>query len=154
MTGQTVAWNVNWSVHVLQLYCTREGAICDPQFLIRRLAQLPQGAEFCDGGQHDSQEVLRLLLDSLHNDLVPLIPISRLHPLSNSSSVLLHMLHKLILHQTLGGRRSLGGVCTWCLELQQGDQLCIITTDVPSSYARSNQIPPAAPPSDLLLQIR
>lgn len=55
---------------VLQLYCTKEGAICDPAFLIKRLAQLPLGAEFCDGGQHDSQEVLRLLLDSLHNDLV------------------------------------------------------------------------------------
>lgn len=54
----------------LQLYCTKEGAICDPAFLIKRLAQLPLGAEFCDGGQHDSQEVLRLLLDSLHNDLV------------------------------------------------------------------------------------
>ncbi|KAK9826232.1 hypothetical protein WJX74_001578 [Apatococcus lobatus] len=51
------------------LYCTKEGAICDPAFLIKRLAQLPLGAEFCDGGQHDSQEVLRLLLDSLHNDL-------------------------------------------------------------------------------------
>lgn len=58
---------------VLQLYCTKEGAICDPSFLIKRLAQLPQGAEFCDGGQHDSQEVLRLLLDMLHNDLVSAI---------------------------------------------------------------------------------
>ena len=42
----------------------------DPAQFLRRVAQLPLGAEFCDGGQHDAQELLRLLLDSLHDDLV------------------------------------------------------------------------------------
>lgn len=42
----------------------------DPAQFLRRIAQLPMGADFCDGGQHDAQELFRLLLDSLHHDLV------------------------------------------------------------------------------------
>ncbi|KAA6425209.1 MAG: ubiquitin carboxyl-terminal hydrolase 2-like [Trebouxia sp. A1-2] len=41
----------------------------DPAQFLRRIAQHPMGAEFCDGGQHDAQELFRLLLDSLHDDL-------------------------------------------------------------------------------------
>lgn len=29
----------------------------------------PFGAELCDGGQHDCQEIMRVLMDSLHEDL-------------------------------------------------------------------------------------
>lgn len=42
----------------------------DPAQFLRRISQLPAGAEFCDGGQHDGHELLRLLLHSLHDDLV------------------------------------------------------------------------------------
>lgn len=42
----------------------------DPAHFLRRISQLSAGAEFCDGGQHDGHELLRLLLHSLHDDLV------------------------------------------------------------------------------------
>ena len=42
----------------------------DPSPLWRRVAQLPLGRDMSDGGQHDCQEMLRLLMDSLHDDLV------------------------------------------------------------------------------------
>lgn len=45
-------------------------AAADPAPLLKVVAKLPGGEDFCDGGQHDSQEVLRLLLDRLHADLV------------------------------------------------------------------------------------
>lgn len=37
---------------------------------IRTLKSFPMAAEFLDGGQHDCQEVLRVLMDLLHDDLV------------------------------------------------------------------------------------
>ena len=42
----------------------------DPSPLWRRVAQTPLGRGMSDGGQHDCQEMLRLLMDSLHDDLV------------------------------------------------------------------------------------
>lgn len=62
----------------------------DPAQFLRRIAQLPMGADFCDGGQHDAQELFRLLLDSLHHDLVsPLalpLPLLLLHLLNSCSN--------------------------------------------------------------------
>ena len=52
------------------MYENRNDYAVDPAQFLRRIAQLPMGAEFCDGGQHDAQELFRLLLDSLHDDLV------------------------------------------------------------------------------------
>jgi ubiquitin carboxyl-terminal hydrolase 2/21 len=46
-----------------------DGYAVDPAPLLQRLAQLPLGRDFCDGGQHDCQELLRLLMDTLHDDL-------------------------------------------------------------------------------------
>ena len=54
----------------LQVYAKGNQYAVDPAHFLRRLAQLPLGADFCDGGQHDAQELFRLLLDSLHDDLV------------------------------------------------------------------------------------
>lgn len=55
---------------MLQVYENRNDYAVDPAQFLRRIAQLPMGADFCDGGQHDAQELFRLLLDSLHDDLV------------------------------------------------------------------------------------
>ncbi len=55
---------------LLQVYDKSNHYAVDPAQFLRRIAQLPMGAEFCDGGQHDAQELFRLLLDSLHDDLV------------------------------------------------------------------------------------
>ncbi len=54
----------------LQVYDNSNQYAVDPAQFLRRIAQHPMGAEFCDGGQHDAQELFRLLLDSLHDDLV------------------------------------------------------------------------------------
>lgn len=54
---------------VKQVYDKENQYAVDPGQFLRRIAQLPMGAEFCDGGQHDAQELFRLLLDSLHDDL-------------------------------------------------------------------------------------
>lgn len=54
----------------LQVYAKGNQYAVDPAHFLRRIAQLPMGADFCDGGQHDAQELFRLLLDSLHDDLV------------------------------------------------------------------------------------
>ncbi len=42
----------------------------DPCSLLQLLRQFPAAADYFDGGQHDCQEVLRALLDLLHEDLV------------------------------------------------------------------------------------
>ena len=54
----------------LQVYLGTDGAVADPTSMLSRLAQVPLAAEFFDGGQHDCQEVLRTLLNALHDDLV------------------------------------------------------------------------------------
>ncbi|DBA82653.1 TPA: hypothetical protein ACH3X1_006898 [Trebouxia sp. C0004] len=54
---------------VKQVYDNSNQYAVDPAQFLRRIAQHPMGAEFCDGGQHDAQELFRLLLDSLHDDL-------------------------------------------------------------------------------------
>ncbi|KAK9811723.1 hypothetical protein WJX72_008998 [[Myrmecia] bisecta] len=54
---------------IYEMYRGKEGSVVDPLFLLRRMASLPLGAALCNGGQHDCQEVLRLFLDSLHDDL-------------------------------------------------------------------------------------
>lgn len=48
----------------------------DPTYLVKKLYQLPTGADFQDGGQHDCQEALRSILLGLHDDLVrsPAVP--------------------------------------------------------------------------------
>lgn len=56
----------------LQVYAKGNQYAVDPAHFLRRIAQLPMGADFCDGGQHDAQELFRLLLDGLHHDLVSL----------------------------------------------------------------------------------
>ena len=42
----------------------------DPYPLLCLLRQFPTAADYFDGGQHDCQEVLRALLDLLHEELV------------------------------------------------------------------------------------
>ena len=59
---------------MLQVYDNSNQYAVDPAQFLRRIAQHPMGAEFCDGGQHDAQELFRLLLDSLHDDLVRSLP--------------------------------------------------------------------------------
>ncbi|GMH39292.1 hypothetical protein BSKO_07190 [Bryopsis sp. KO-2023] len=41
----------------------------NPRLLYRRLGKLPRGELFCDGGQHDCQEVIEVLLNSVHEEL-------------------------------------------------------------------------------------
>ena len=58
---------------VMQVYTVNNSSgkdAVDPAHFLKRISQLPAGAEFCDGGQHDGHELLRLLLHSLHDDLV------------------------------------------------------------------------------------
>ena len=38
--------------------------------LLRTLHAFPAAADYMDGGQHDCQEMLRLVLNLLHDDLV------------------------------------------------------------------------------------
>ena len=49
----------------------RKGGHVDPSFLLQRLAALDAGEAFCDGGQHDCEELLTAMMDRLHQDLVP-----------------------------------------------------------------------------------
>ncbi|RMZ52581.1 hypothetical protein APUTEX25_003724 [Auxenochlorella protothecoides] len=59
---------------VLKLYLHSGAGGLDPMHFIRTLKSFPMAAEFLDGGQHDCQEVLRVLMDLLHDDLKPLPP--------------------------------------------------------------------------------
>ena len=52
------------------LHAQKHGASVDPTALFRALRGVPGGSDLCDGGQHDCQEVFRVLLDGLHGDLV------------------------------------------------------------------------------------
>lgn len=61
----------------------------DPTPLVKKLYQLPQGAEFQDGGQHDCQEALRSILMGLHDDLVrrpPSFSVDMIHELKTQRS--------------------------------------------------------------------
>lgn len=42
----------------------------DPYQLLCTLKRFPTAADYFDGGQHDCQEVLRLMMDLLHEDMV------------------------------------------------------------------------------------
>ena len=42
----------------------------DPYHLLTLLKQFPTAADYFDGGQHDCQEVLRVLMDLLHDEMV------------------------------------------------------------------------------------
>ena len=55
-----------------QVFLGTAGASADPTPMLSRLAQVPLAADFFDGGQHDCQEVLRTLMNALHDDLVRL----------------------------------------------------------------------------------
>lgn len=44
----------------------------DPSDLLKRLSVLDAGENFCDGGQHDCEELLSAMMDRLHEDLVRL----------------------------------------------------------------------------------
>lgn len=54
-----------------ELYLRGEPGGLDPSEFVRVLRRFPIAAEFLDGGQHDCQEVLRVLMDLLHDDLKP-----------------------------------------------------------------------------------
>ncbi|KAK9804996.1 hypothetical protein WJX73_009809 [Symbiochloris irregularis] len=57
-------------LHLIRdLFLGRAGAVADPTPVLTRLAQVPVASDFYDGGQHDSQEVMRTLLMLLHDDL-------------------------------------------------------------------------------------
>lgn len=58
------------SIRWVQVFRESPGGWVDPTPLVKKLYQLPQGAEFQDGGQHDCQEALRSILMGLHDDLV------------------------------------------------------------------------------------
>ena len=62
---------------VRELYLRKSGHV-DPSYLLRRLAAMNAGENFCDGGQHDCEELLSAMMDRLHEDLVRrLIPSAR-----------------------------------------------------------------------------
>lgn len=48
----------------------RKGGHVDPSGLLKRLSALNAGEDFCNGGQHDCEELLSAMMDSLHDDLV------------------------------------------------------------------------------------
>lgn len=52
-----------------EMYTRKEGRV-DPSDLVKRLAALNAGEDFCDGGQHDCEELLSSMMDRLHEDLV------------------------------------------------------------------------------------
>ena len=52
-----------------ELYLRKSGHV-DPSYLLRRLAAMNAGENFCDGGQHDCEELLSAMMDRLHEDLV------------------------------------------------------------------------------------
>ena len=54
---------------VRELYLRKSGHV-DPSYLLRRLAAMNAGENFCDGGQHDCEELLSAMMDRLHEDLV------------------------------------------------------------------------------------
>jgi len=54
---------------LLKAFVLAETKSIDPTELVKVIKTHPQGEEFCDGGQHDCQEIMRLLMDSLHEDL-------------------------------------------------------------------------------------
>ena len=54
---------------VRELYMRKSGHV-DPSYLLRRLAAINAGENFCDGGQHDCEELLSAMMDRLHEDLV------------------------------------------------------------------------------------
>ncbi len=46
---------------MLQVYDNSNQYAVDPAQFLRRIAQHPMGAEFCDGGQHDAQELVQMV---------------------------------------------------------------------------------------------
>ncbi|GAB4823329.1 hypothetical protein N2152v2_010375 [Parachlorella kessleri] len=55
---------------VRDLYSEESGtSVVDPYQLLTLLRQFPTAADYFDGGQHDCQEVLRVVMDLLHEDL-------------------------------------------------------------------------------------
>lgn len=59
----------------VQVFLGTAGAVADPTMLLRCFSHVPLASEFFDGGQHDCQEVLRTLMNALHEDMVsPLDP--------------------------------------------------------------------------------
>ena len=52
----------------------RKSGHVDPSFLLRRVAAINAGENFCDGGQHDCEELLSVMMDRLHEDLVSALP--------------------------------------------------------------------------------
>ena len=48
----------------------RKSGYVDPSDLLSRLAALNAGEDFCDGGQHDCEELMSAMMDRLHEDLV------------------------------------------------------------------------------------
>lgn len=63
----------------LQVFLGTVGASADPTPMLSRLAQLEAASDFFDGGQHDCQEVLRTLMNALHDDLVGYCTSAALH---------------------------------------------------------------------------
>ena len=55
---------------VEQLYLGDGKEAVDPVPLLRTLRGFPLAADYLDGGQHDCEEVLRVLMDLLHQDMV------------------------------------------------------------------------------------
>ena len=53
------------------MFARGHGEVITPTNLVQRLAQHPQGAELITGGQQDCHELLRVLIHSLHDDMVP-----------------------------------------------------------------------------------
>lgn len=56
---------------VEELYLGGGSSAVDPGKLLRTLHAFPVAADYMDGGQHDCQEMLRLVLNLLHDDLKP-----------------------------------------------------------------------------------
>jgi len=54
---------------IIKAFVLAETKSIDPTELYNVIKTHPFGAEFCDGGQHDCQEVMRMILDALHEDL-------------------------------------------------------------------------------------
>jgi ubiquitin carboxyl-terminal hydrolase 2/21 len=54
---------------ILKAFALAETKSIDPTELVKIIRTHPLGEEFCDGGQHDCQEIMRVLMDSLHEDL-------------------------------------------------------------------------------------
>eukprot|EP00873_Tetraselmis_striata_P035630 jgi/Tetstr1/455894/TSEL_004078.t1 len=54
---------------LLKAFARGEAQSVDPTALYNVIKTHPTGQLYCDGGQHDCQEIMRLLMNSLHEDL-------------------------------------------------------------------------------------